>query len=161
MASVLKRLTSINPLTVYAPTMSQRLTPEEEDPLYRFATSRGLVKQPTIFVDRDEGRLLGSGSFDVYIFWPRIQIKDGRPDWIVQTMGRRRVRIPLQLWSGRGLRLVQAFKEGDPASSIPVDQVIIEEPNNGKVLLLPAGRFWLRTIDRDSQVLAEAHLNVS
>ncbi|HEV2706269.1 MAG TPA: hypothetical protein VGV59_10120 [Pyrinomonadaceae bacterium] len=161
MASVLKRLTGINPLTLYAPTMSQRLTPEEEDPLYRFATSRGLVKQPTIFVNRDEGRLLGSTSFDAYIFWPRIEIRDGRPNWMVQTLGRTRTRIPSRLRTGRGMRLVQAFREGEPASAIPVDQVILNGPHERKVLMLPAGRFWLRTIDRNSKVIAEARLSVS
>jgi len=160
MASVLKRLTGIDPLTVYAPSMSQRLTAEEEDQLYRFATSRGLVKQPTIFVSRDGGRLLGSSSFDAYIFWPRIKIRDGRPDWMRQTLGRKRARIPLRLWGGRGMRLVQAFREGDRASAIPVDQVIIAESSDLKVLMLPAGRYWLRTIDRDSKAIAEAHLNV-
>jgi len=160
MASVLKRLTGIDPLTVYAPSMSQRVTSEEEDPLYRFATSRGLVKQPTIFVSRDEGHLLGSGSFDAYIFWPRIKIEDGRPDWMRQVLGRKRARIPFRLWGGRGMRLVQAFREGDRASAIPVDQVIINESSDRKVLMLPAGRYWLRTIDRDSKVIAEAHLRV-
>ena len=160
MASVLKRLTGINPLTLYAPRMSQRLTPEEEDPLYRFATSRGLVRQPTIFVNRGEGRLLGSDSFDAYIFWPRLKIADGRPDWMVQTLRRRRAPIPAQLLSGRGLRLVQAFREGDRASNIPVDQVTIDEPGERKVLMLPAGRFWLRTIDRDGRVIAEAQLRI-
>ncbi len=161
MASVLKRLTGINPLTVYSPTMSQRLAAEDEDPLYRFATSRGLVKQPTIFINRAEDRLLGSSSFDAYIFWPRIKVEDGRPDWMAQTLNRRRVRIPPQLWSGRGMRLVQAFREGEPSSAIPVDQVIIDEQSDRKVLMLPAGGFWLRTIDRDSKVIAEAHLRVS
>jgi hypothetical protein len=160
MASVLKRLTGIDPLTLYAPRMSQRLTPEEEDPFYRFATSRGLVKQPTIFVNRHGGRSLDSGSFDAYIFWPRIRMEDGRPDWMLRTLGRRRARIPPQFWIGRGLRLVQAFREGDPASATPVDQVTIDEPNDRKVLMLPAGRFWLRVIDRDSKVIAEAHLSI-
>jgi hypothetical protein len=161
MASVLKRLTGVNPLTLYAPRMSQRLTPEEEDPLYRFATSRGLVRQPTVFVNRGEGRLLGSDSFDAYIFWPRIKIEDGRPDWMVQTLGRKRARIPPQLLSGRGMRLVQAFRQGDRASTIPVDQVVIDETNDLKVLMLPAGRFWLRTIDRDGKVIAEARLRLT
>lgn len=160
MASVLKRLTGIDPLTVYAPAMSQRLTAEQEDPLYRFATARRLVRQPTIFVNRAGGRFLGSSSFDAYIFWPRIKVEDGRPDWMARTLGRRRAPIPPQLWSGRGRRLVQAFREGEPASAIPIDQVIIDEPNDRKVLMLPVGRFWLRTIDRDSQVIAEAHLRV-
>lgn len=160
MASVLKRLTGINPLTLYAPRMSQRLTPEEEDPLYRFATSRGYVRQPTVFVNKGEGRLLGSDSFDAYIFWPRIKIEDGRPDWMVQTLGRKRTRIPPQLLSGRGMRLVQAFREKERASAIPVDQVVIQEPNDRKALMLPTGRFWLRTIDRDGKVIAEARLRV-
>ena len=160
MASVLKRLTGIDPLTVYAPTMSQRLTSDEEDPLYRFATSRGLVKQPTIFVNRTEGRLLGSGSFDAYIFWPRMKVEDGRPDWMSLALGRERTRIPPQLLSGRGMRLVQAFREGDPASTIPVDQVILDESDYRKALMLPKGRYWLRTIDRDSKVIAKTTLSV-
>ena len=48
----------------------------------------------------------------------------------------------------------------EPASAIPIDQVIIEEPKDRKVLMLPPGRFWLRTIDRDSKVIAEAHVGV-
>ena len=160
MASVLKRLTGINPFTAYAPTMSQRLTPEEEDPLYRFATSRGLVKQPAIFVNRGEGRLLGSDSFDAHIFWPRITVVDGRPDWISQTLNRRRVRIPDRLLKGSGLRLVQAFKEGEPASVIPIDQVVINDTKERKVLMLPVGRYWLRTIDADSTVIDKVTLSV-
>jgi hypothetical protein len=46
------------------------------------------------------------------------------------------------------------------ASAIPVDQVIINEPYDRRVLMLPLGRFWLRTIDRDGKVIAEAHLRV-
>ncbi|HEY9284401.1 MAG TPA: hypothetical protein VIP46_13175 [Pyrinomonadaceae bacterium] len=160
MASVLKRLTGVNPLTLYAPRMSQRLTPEEEDPLYRFATSRGLVRRPTVFVNRGEGRLLGSDSFDAYVFWPRLKIEDGRPDWMVQTLGRKRAPIPARLLGGRGMRLVQAFRAGERASAVPVDQVIIEEPNDRKVLMLPAGRFWLRTLDRDGRVIAETRLRL-
>ncbi|MEA2204186.1 MAG: hypothetical protein QOE77_962 [Blastocatellia bacterium] len=160
MASVLKRLTGINPLTLYAPKMSQRMTAEEEDPLYRFATSRGLVKTPTIFVDKSEGHLLGASSFDAYVFWPRIKLADGRPDWMRQVLGRKRVRIPSRLLSGSGMRLVQAFREGDREWAIPVDQVIITQPSDRKVLMVPAGRYWLRTIDRNSQVIAEAHLSV-
>lgn len=160
MASVLKRLTGIDPLTLYAPTMSQRMTTEEEDPLYRFATSHGLVKQPTIFVSRSQKRLLGSDSFDAYIFWPRIKIEDGRPDWMRLALGRKRALIPPRLWGGRGMRLVQAFRAGDLASAIPVDQLIINESDDRKVLMLPAGRFWLRTIDRDGNVIAEANLRV-
>ena len=162
MASVLKKLTGINPFTLYAPTMSQRQTPEEENPYYRFATSHGLVKEPTIFVDNAKGRFLGFEEYcDAYVFWPRIAVKEGRPDWMLKVMGRKHVRIPRQLLRGHGLRLVQVFKEGEPASSIPVDQVLIEEPRDRKVLMLPKGRFWLRTIDRNSKVIAKSTMQRS
>lgn len=163
MASVLKRLTGINPLTLYAPRMSQRLTPDEEDPLYRFATSHGLVKEPTIFVNRTEGRLLGSdrADLDAYIFWPRIKVRDGRPDWMVKELGRKPIKIPRQLLNARGMWLVQVFKEGEPASTIPIDQVIIDDRSDRKVLMLPKGKFWLRTIDRESRVIGERTLSVS
>ncbi len=157
MASVLKKLTGINPFTLYAPTMSQRQTPEEEDPEYRFATSHGLVKEPTIFVDNAKGRFLGFEAYcDAYVFWPRIVVKEGRPDWMVKAMGRKPVRIPRQLLRGPGLRLVQVFREGEPASSIPIDQVLIDERGDRKALMLPKGRFWLRTIDRNSRIIAKA-----
>jgi len=158
MASVLKRLTGIDPLTIFAPTMSQRMTPEEEDPYYRFATGRGLVKQPTIFVDNAKSELLGSDFCDAYIFWPRIQVEDGRPDWMTKTMKRKRVRIPRELLSGHGMRLVQAFNNREPGAAIPVDQVIIDETGKRKVLMLPKGRFWLRAIDRDSKVIARQEI---
>jgi hypothetical protein len=163
MASVLKRLTGINPLTLYAPRMSQRLTSDEEDPFYRFATSHGLVKEPTIFVNRSEGRLLGSdrGDLDAYLFWPRIEVKDGRPDWMVKELRRKPIKIPRQLLNGSGMRLVQVFKEGEPASAIPIDQVIIDDQSDRKVLMLPKGKFWLRTVDRDSKVIDETTLGVS
>jgi len=160
MASVLKRLTGIDPLTVYAPTMSQRLTAAEEDPRYRFATADALVRQPTIFVNKHEHRLLGSSSFDAYVFWPRIKISHGREDWMVQTLGRKPTQIPRQLLKGQDMRLVQAFIKGEPASAIPVDQVIIGSPNDRIALMLPPGRFWLRTIDRNSNVIARARLSI-
>ena len=106
--------------------------------------------------------MLGSdrGDLDDYIFWPRIKVKDGRPDWMVKELGRKPIKIPRQLKHGRGIRLVQVFKEGEPASAIPIDQVIIDDQSDRKVLMLPKGRFWLRAVDRDSKVIAEAHLSV-
>lgn len=154
MASVLKRLTGIDPFTLYAPSMSERLTPEEEEPYYRYATSRGLVNRPSIFVDAAKRQFLGSGSCDAYVFWPRMNLVQGRPDWMAREMGRKPRNIPAELMAGTGLRLVQVFREGEPAAAIPIDQVVIGGADNPKVMMLPTGRFWLRVVDRESKVLA-------
>ncbi len=156
MASVLKRITRIDPFTVFAVRMGERLTHEEEDPQYRYATSRGLVREPTIFVDTASARTLGDDSFDAFIFWPRTVITKGRPDWLVRELGRRPVELPANLTKGSGLRLVQAFRPGDPDTSIPVDQVLLDAAHISSVLMLPPGSFRLRTIDPAGTVVAEA-----
>src|SRR5262249_55726858 len=125
MASVLKKATGIDPFTVFAPTMSQRMTRDEEHPWYRDADSRSLLKQPTIFVHKATRRTLGFDSCDAHVFWPRFKVVDGRPDWMVTTLGRKRVEIPEVLKAGRGRRLVQAFIEGEPVSAVPADQLLL------------------------------------
>lgn len=160
MASVLKRITGIDPFTIFGVRMGERLTREEEDPMYRFATSRGLVREPTIFVDSETGRTLGDDSFDAYVFWPRTRVTNGRPDWLETTLGRRRVIIPPSLAKGRGMRLVQAFRPGEPDIAIPVDQVLITDDTASKVLLLPPGAYRVRSIDRTGTLIGETSITV-
>jgi hypothetical protein len=160
MAAALKKATGIDPFTVYAPTMSQRLTREEEHPWYRAADARGLLKQPTIFVEKAAGRTLGFDACDAYVFWPRFAVTDGRPDWMMTTLGRKSVIIPEGLRAGRGRRLVQAFAEGEPDSAIPADQLLLERPDATGVLMLPPGKYRLRAVDERSAVLGAASLQV-
>jgi hypothetical protein len=160
MGATLKQSTGIDPFTVYAPTLGQRLTRDEEHPWYRDADSRGLLKNPTIFVEKTNGRTLGFDACDAYVFWPRFKIEDGRPDWMVTTLGRKRVPIPEALKAGRGRRLIQAFVEGEPVSAIPADQILLEQPNAPGVLMLSPGKYWLRAVDERSTELATASLQV-
>ncbi len=152
MASVLKQLTGIDPFTIYAPTMGQRQTPAQEDPMYRYATAHDLVREPTLFVD-PEGACLGSGNCDAYVFWPRFTVVDGRPDWLAKTMGRKPVPVPKPLREGKGLRLVQVFLTGEPGTAVPVDQILLREGEPMPALMLPAGSFWSRAIDAAGAVV--------
>lgn len=156
MAATLKKATGIDPFTVYAPTMSQRLTRDEEHPWYRAADARGLLKQPTIFVEKATGRTLGFEACDAYVFWPRFEVKDGRPDWMATTLGRKSVTISEALRAGRGRRLIQAFVEGEPDSAIPADQLLLERPDATGVLMLPPGKYRLRAIDERTTILGTA-----
>lgn len=147
MAHVLKTITGIDPFTVYAPTMSERLTAEEEDELYRSATSRGLVAEPVLFRRRDGDRFLGSKSFDAYVFWPRTRLIGGRPDWMVTVLERVPTPIPGRLVDRERPILIQAFRLGAPPSTIPSDQVMITSGTaSPPVLMLDKGKYWLRSI---------------
>jgi len=146
MASVLKKITGIDPLTIYAPTMSQRKTPAEEHPIYRDATARNLVRWPTIFVDKDAA-CLGSGNCDAYVFWPRVALVEGRPDWLVKTMGRKAIAAPAELRPEHGLVLLQAFLPDEPVSAVPVDQILLRVGESAPALMLPVGVFRVRAVD--------------
>src|SRR5262249_36011918 len=160
MAAALKKATGIDPFTAYAPTMSQRLTRAQEHPWYRAADARGLLKQPTIFVEKATGRTLGFDACDAYVFWPRFEVEDGRPDWMVTTLGRKRLAIPDALRAGRGRRLVQAFVEGEPVSAIPADQMLLEKPDSPGALMLSPGKYRLRAIDERTKELGTADVQV-
>jgi hypothetical protein len=160
MAAALKQSTGIDPFTAYAPTMGQRLTRDEEHPWYRDADARGLLKQPTIFIHTGTGSTLGFDACDAYVFWPRFQVEHGRPDWMVTTLGRKRVAIPEALKTGPGRRLVQAFIDGEPNSAIPIDQLLLARPDAPGVLMLPAGKYRLRAVDERTAELGQAIVQV-
>jgi hypothetical protein len=160
MASVLKRITGIDPFTIFGIRMGERLTRQEEDPRYRFATAHGLVSQPTIFVDSVTRRTLGDDSFDAFVFWPRTRIVDGRPDWLENVLGRKRVTIPPVLGKSDAMQLIQAFRPGEPDSAIPVDQLLVRDAADQHVLMLPRGDFRVRAIDRTGAVLGESRISV-
>jgi hypothetical protein len=159
MAAVLKVRTGIDPLTLYAPTMSMRESPEEEHPLYRAATARGVLRRPTIFVNRSTNDLLGPAFADAYVFWPRVEVKSGRENWIFQLPGRREAEIPFTLPAGSGPVLVQAFRDGRPNQAVPDDQVLI---TGGPIpaLALRAGVYRIRAIRPDGEVIAEQTITI-
>jgi len=159
MASLLKEITGMDPFKLFAPTMSERSTREEEDPLYRYATAHELVKVPVVFVEGDS-RWLGSGNCDAYVFWPRVKVVDGRPNWMGSVMGRKRTAIPAALKRGEELRLVQAFFDGEPGSAVPVDQVLLRAGEPVPALMLPPGVFWLRTLDAQAMVAGPVEVTV-
>ena len=45
-------------------------------------------------------------------------------------------------------------------SAIPIDQVLIEKPEDYRVLMLPRDKYWLRTVDPDSKTIAKAKVIV-
>jgi hypothetical protein len=105
-----------------------------------------------------------SGNFDVYVFWPRITVVDGRADWLAKTLGRKATPVPEALRGGSGLQLAQAFLEGEPETAVPVDQIMVNHAGTGAapwpVLTLPAGVFWIRVIDAKGTVTGSVRLKL-
>ena len=154
MAYWFKRLTGIDPLTVYLPTHSEESRPELEVGNYRYATHNGWVKAPTVFLDK-QGKPFGE-SFDVQVFFPRAQYVKGRPDWMFRELNRRAVEIPHSILAKQGMQVVQAHRVGEPPPAIPADQIVIHPGDPIPVLMLPKGdRFSVRAIDPDGKEIGK------
>ncbi len=137
MAYEFKRMTGEDPFSVYLATYAESSERRFEWPLYKWATDRGLVSRPTIFVGKD-GKPFGE-LFDAQVFFPRTTIVEGRPDWLVREMGRRAVSIPAKLVKATGMQLAQAFVGNEPVTAVPIDQVLIRPGEPVPSLMLPPG----------------------
>ncbi|MGB8192300.1 MAG: hypothetical protein WCF67_10300 [Chitinophagaceae bacterium] len=159
MAYNLKKLTGVDPFTIYTPPMTERNSREEEEPLYRFATANNMVNEPVIFRNSATSKYIGSSVFDAYVFFPRVKLVQGRPDWLFTTLKRKAVPLTDKLQKGDSLRLVQAFEEGQPVNTIPADQFLLIGKEN-KALALKQGRYYVRVINASGELLASDKLMV-
>lgn len=154
MATRFKEMTGIDPFTVDETTMTSRSQPDAEEVIYSDAVRKNLVKdRAVIFADEsgkswtkeDEGM-----NVDAQVFLPPVKFADGRPDWLKRDLNRVSYKIPKKLLRGNGLKLVQAFFEGEPDNAVPVDQVLIRSDQPVPALMLPKrnkGEFRLRVLD--------------
>lgn len=148
-----KRMTGVDALAVYLPTYVEAAGPEWEQPLFKYATSKGWVKKPSVFVDK-AGAALGSRDDEVAVFFPRTTYERGRPDWLRRDVGRVPFEIPVSFLKTEGFMLAQAWLEGEPVQAVPVDQILIVPGDPVPVLMLPKGRrCWFRVIDASGAVL--------
>lgn len=152
-------LTGIDPFTVYLPAGAEQATPEYEFNFYRYATRKGWVDRPTIFT-KPNGDMFAVGG-DAMVFFPRVTIESGRPDWLARELDRVRVEIPSALLVKKRLQLVQAFHVKDFERAIPLDQILIERGGSIPVLMLPKGRsYWVRCIDETGEIHGPVEVNV-
>lgn len=149
MAHEFKQLTGQDPLTVYLATYFEHSERRLERPEYLWATDRGLVKGPTVFVGKD-GKAFGA-MFDAQVFFPRTTYIQGRPDWMANEMARTPHEIPDALIKPEGRQLAQVFAKGEPITAIPIDQVLIQPNQPVPALMLPKGEYWMRVLDAEGR----------
>jgi len=156
----LKKLTGIDPFTIYAPTMSDRLTENEMHPFYRYAIKNELIKEITIFQDTLNKDYLGSDAFDAYAFFPKVELINGRPDWMYNVLNRQAFEIPKTFLREDSKVLVQAHNFKEPDHAIPVDQLLVFTNTEKVFLALPKGKFRIRSINANGEVLSKKNIIV-
>ena len=157
----LKVITGQDPFTLYAPTMSERLTPEEEHPAYNHIIIHFSPRNISILKMKNTNKLFGNNPyFDAYVFFPRVKLLYGRPDWLFTTLNRKPVDIPRILMNKGNQVVIQVIKMEQQFTDIPVDQVLVDRQQKSIKLALPKGEYLCRALYDDGSVSREVHLHV-
>jgi len=163
-----REISKIDPFVIDQVRMSERRNPVDEDALYRYATRKWSIKEPTIFES-------ASGDFwtddkniaDVRVFQAKAEYVNGRPTWLRIGGQRRAHALDLKklnlhvtdgLFKGPKPLLVQAFFDGENADAIPIDQFILHPAEQIPMLMLPPGAFRIRAIDESGVVIGHYKL---
>jgi tetratricopeptide (TPR) repeat protein len=154
-----KQITGIDPLTIDQTQMSERSRSESETAIFRYAVKKWNFNEPTVFQSEEEKHWSDSG-YDLTVFHPRAIYKTNRPTWLQTDGTRKALKIDLKRLSLRpGNKqfgetepiLLQAFYANESADAVPVDQIIIYSNQKIPVLMLPAGSFRIRAMDKSGK----------
>jgi hypothetical protein len=137
MALRLRELTGIDPLTVDQ-VGGLRLAGPGSDSLLRQAVIQLKNLQAASVLKGAQGQLLQlpGQTRDIQVFQPDETLVGGRPKWLYGA-GRRAVAVQVPATPGTGRKLVQAFYRQESKAAIPADQVVMTQPGQVTLLLLP------------------------
>ncbi|GAA0273163.1 hypothetical protein GCM10009127_11990 [Alteraurantiacibacter aestuarii] len=133
MASRLKALTGIDPLTINQTDLSEYNMPQEYAAI---GMEQGTA--PVVIFEGGEPAHVGFNAelMDLQVVHPPIAVLGGRPDWLART-GRVAFQLGADMVPDEGVRLVQVFLAQSGADAVPIDQVLIRPGDEPPVLYVP------------------------
>ncbi len=166
-----KQLAGIDPFTIDQLPFSERRDSADEYPLYRFLTKNNLLQKPIVF-QLPDGSFYNKSAFgrDTVIFHPRMSYENGRATFLKMNGLRKAQKINLkrlklksrnQTFIGKEPILIQAFLAGESNDAVPVDQIIIYTNQKIPDLMLPAGNFRIRAMNKSGKVTTQYEKRIS
>jgi hypothetical protein len=136
MATRLKRLTGIDPLTIDQTSLTDLASAAR--PAYAVAARR-IGNRPSVFLEGNNPLILGryAGAVDLQVVHPARAYRYGRPQWLVE-MGGTPLAIPKELVPTSGRRLIQVFAADAPPDAVPLDQIVVQAGAPLPMLFAPA-----------------------
>lgn len=176
MAQHFKRLSSIDPLTVEQTMLIEHSIPAEDHPIYRAVMEQQHPTQATVFVDADgKPWTLHPGQYDVSVFFPRDDLRDGRPAWL--ALGGQRVPYAI---TGETCRstfpcVVEARYANESDDAVPADRLVFglkdlrlklvdrafqNAAEWRSALYLRPGKYRLSAVGTDNQAITRHNITV-
>lgn len=141
MAYLIKRKTSVDPLTIYQDILSERYL-EPECPIYRQFNSNAI----SVLVDQSGAPysgLPGARHVDIQIYHPRTTFIQGRPDWLFSDTRVRNVPMPKEKVTIDYPIICRAMRREEAPDGVPADIIEIRSRYMTKLLALSPGEYIL------------------
>lgn len=157
-----EQITGIEPFSINQ-MMSERSARKYERPEYRYATDKWKFDAPFTFASA-AGEPRKALGYDLIVYHPRSRYRKGRPTWLLAVDAKRfyavnMKKLNLQTEKGRLKEIepvmIQAFKQGESADAVPIDQIILYPNKEIPALVLPEGKFRVRAIDKTGKITGE------
>ena len=146
MATRLKAMTGIDPLTVEQEVMTEHSKPKFEESYYDF----GCPDFDAVYVDSANTPFYISGTLDMQVFHKRTKFINGRPDWVFSN-GRKPCPIVEKIKTSFPCLVFAYHANEDTALAIPADIIEVRTKVDDKVLALAKGKYIIIVKDMDGE----------
>jgi hypothetical protein len=151
MAQYLKEITGINPLTIDQVEMTEKSETGFDNPFLQVSK----IEKTSVYVDNSgavfNGRK-GQNRVDIKVFHPPTTYHYERPEWLLNAQSRIWYFFPIHQINISFPVLIQAYRKGENALTIPIDIVEIMSAKDMKPLALTKGAYHLRVINAQNEL---------
>jgi hypothetical protein len=159
MGYFLKQKSGIEPFVIGQENETEKANQAVESPYYVYATKKYSIIEPTFFVKND-GKLWANNFFDACLFLPRSIYKNGRPDWLNWSARKKEYLFDISKINTQTPFLIQAFLEVELPNGVPIDQIEIMSKTVNKVLLLYSGKYIIRVLNANGDIIIEEKVTI-
>ncbi|NRB63834.1 MAG: hypothetical protein HRU40_12550, partial [Saprospiraceae bacterium] len=148
MAYHLKKITGINPLTIYQDALSEK-EKIVESPFYQMIDSK---KIGMLINDKKEifNGHQNQKHFDIFIYHPRTQYLNNRPHWLFEIHGNKFVEVETDRINIEQYPIiVKAILNGENYTAAPIDQVELKSKEDLTPLVLKPGDYQIVITDKN------------
>ena len=148
MASHVRRITGIDPLTIDQTIMYAHASPGAEQASYQQAQAKSDSQFPFVLLaPGGQHEVFGEyrNGMDMQVIHPRYaDSASGRPGWYAMLPQLQPHTIPASLYPATGRKLITARATGADPHAVPYDAIVISADAPAPQLMLPPGSYTLR-----------------
>ncbi len=162
MGEYFQEISGIIPFAIDQELMREHSSPEFENEIYKYIINKYKFNHPTILQASNNKIWVHKefqGRYDMQVFHPRTIYIHGRPNWLSLNGSRTPYFLQDVNINGKFPYLVSAYIKNEGVAAVPIDQLILSNPNSHKALMLPKKDLIVIIRDKSGKIIKELLAN--